>query len=209
MKKRILLLFFFMSLLSCQSQTKKPESKGVIGGPCEGCEAIFEYGQNILTATDTLPNFQNNEPQIKIVGTVYHKDGKTPAKNVIIYIYHTNRDGIYETNGNEKDWGKRHGFIRGWVKTEEDGKYAFFTFRPAAYPDGREPEHIHMTLKETDKNAYYIDDITFIDDPKLTKSEKQDLKNRAGSGVVELNSEDGLLVGRRNIILGLNIPNYD
>jgi len=198
-----------MSLISCQSQSNKSESSRKVGGPCEGCEAIFEYGQKILTSYDTLPDFQNNEPKIKIVGTVFQKDGKTPASNVILYIYHTNRKGIYEKKGNETDWGKRHGFIRGWVKTNENGEYTFFTFRPAAYPDGREPEHIHMTVKESDRNEYYVDAIMFIDDPKLTTSVKQDLKNRAGSGIVELKTEDGILMARRNIVLGLNIPNYD
>jgi len=209
MKTSIFTVLFLMSLVSCQSQTKKVESNRHVGGPCQGCEAIFEYGKKVLTATDTLPDFENNEPKIKIVGTVYQKDGGTPASNVILYIYHTNRKGLYEKKGNEKAWGKRHGFIRGWVKTDEDGKYTFFTFRPAAYPNGREPEHVHMTVKETDKNEYYIDDIMFIDDPKLTTSEIQNLKNRAGSGIVELKTEGGILVARRNIILGLNIPDYD
>ncbi|RMA56293.1 dioxygenase family protein [Ulvibacter antarcticus] len=209
MKNIIYILLFCMSVVSCQSQTKKSESNRIVGGPCEGCEAIFEYGQKILTSTDTLPDFQNNEPKLKITGTVYKKDGKTPASNVILYIYHTNREGIYETKGNEKNWGKRHGFIRGWTKTDEIGQYTFFTFRPAAYPNRLEPEHIHMTIKESDKNEYYIDDIMFNDDSKLTNSIKQNLRNRAGSGIVELKVEDKILIAKRNIILGLNIPDYD
>ena len=66
-----------------------------------------------------------------------------------------------------------------------------------------------MTVKEPSINEYYIDDIMFIDDMKLTTSKKQNLKKRAGSGIVELISENGILTAKRNIILGLNIPNYD
>lgn len=128
-----------------------------------------------------MPEFQNNEPQLKITGTVLKNDGKTPAENVIIYIYHTNRHGIYETRGNETGWAKRHGFIRGWVKTGKDGKYTFYTFRPAAYPDGSEPEHIHTTVKESDKNEYYLDDYLFDDDPILT----QRVRNKLNIGVVQ------------------------
>ena len=209
MKITIYILLFLISLTSCQSQTKKTESNKIVGGPCEGCEAIYEYRNKKLTNSYTLPGFQTNNPKIKITGTVFNKDGKTPAANVIIYFYHTNRNGIYEKKGNEKGWAKRHGFIRGWIKTNNNGNYTFYTFRPASYPNGQEPEHIHITVKEPDKNSYYIDDIRFIDDPKLTNSEKQNLKNRAGSGIVELKIEKGILTAKRNIILGLNIPNYN
>lgn len=198
-----------MTTISCQSQTKRNVFSEIVGGPCEGCEAILEYGSKKLIATDTLPGYIENKHKIKLTGIVLKKDGKTPVKNVIIYIYHTNRQGIYETKGNEKGWAKRHGFIRGWVKTDNQGKYTFYTFRPAAYPNGLESEHIHMTVKEPNKSEYYIDSVVFNDDPKLTNSKKQNLKNRAGSGIVDLKIENEILTAKRNIILGLNIPNYD
>lgn len=201
----LLVLWIFTS---CNAQTKNTTSK-LVGGGCEGCEAIFEYGNKNLTSIDTLPKFQNNEPKLKITGTVFKKDGKTPAENVIIYIYHTNRNGIYETKGNETGWARRHGFIRGWVKTGKDGKYTFYTFRPAAYPDGSEPEHIHTTVKEPDKNEYYLDDYLFDDDPILTPRTRDRLNNRGGSGIMKPIEENGMLTIERNIILGKNIPNYE
>ncbi len=209
MKKTIFILFCFLSLASCQAQTKKSQPAKIVGGPCEGCEAIYEYGDEKLLNSITLPGFQNNEPKIKITGTVFQKDGKTPAENVILYVYHTNKKGVYETKGDEKGWGRRHGFIRGWLKTNQEGRYTFYTFRPAAYPNRSEPEHIHIIVKEPNKNEYYIDDVLFTDDPRLTHSEKQNLKNRAGSGIVALKIENGILTAERNILLGLNIPDYD
>ncbi len=190
---------------SCNAQT----TTKLVGGGCEGCEAIYEYGDKKLILIDTLPEFQNNEPKLKITGTVFKNDGKTPAENVIIYVYHTNRQGIYETKGNETGWAKRHGFIRGWVKTGKDGKYTFYTFRPAAYPDGSEPEHIHITIKEPTKNEYYLDEYLFADDPTLTLDDRQRLSNRGGSGVVQPKMGNGLFAIHRDLILGLNIPNYD
>lgn len=190
-------------LTSCQAQSSKK-----VGGPCEGCEAIFEYKNKQLTSVDTLPEFRRNEPKLKITGTVFKEDGKTPAENVIIYIYHTNRQGIYQTKGNETGWAKRHGFIRGWVKTGNDGHYTFYTFRPAAYPDGTEAEHIHITIKEPEKNEYYLDEYLFDDDPLLTQSIRNRLKNRGGSGIVKQKMEKGILTIKRNLILGKNIPDY-
>ncbi|WP_445908614.1 dioxygenase family protein [Yeosuana sp.] len=207
-KIRLTLLLALWVCTSCNAQTKNSTTK-LIGGGCEGCEAIYEYGDKKLTTIDTLPEFQNNEPKLRIKGTVFKKDGKTPAEDVIIYIYHTNRQGIYETKGNEKGWAKRHGFIRGWIKTGKDGKYTFYTFRPASYPDRSEPEHIHLTVKEPDKNEYYLDDYLFDDDPILTQSKRDKLNNRGGSGIMKPIRENGMLTIERNIILGKNIPNYE
>lgn len=205
---QISLLIVLWVCTSCNAQPKSTSVK-LVGGPCEGCEAIFEYGNKKLTATDTLPGFQNSEPKLKITGTVLKKDGKTPAEDVILYIYHTNRQGVYEKKGNETGWAKRHGFIRGWVKTGKDGSYTFYTFRPASYPDGTEPEHVHLTVKEPDKNEYYLDDYLFDDDPALTQSQRNKLNNRGGSGMMKPIEKNGILTIERNIILGKNIPDYE
>jgi len=47
-----------------------------------------------------LPGYIETDPKLKISGTVYNSDGKTPAENVILYVYHTNRDSKYEPNKN-------------------------------------------------------------------------------------------------------------
>ena len=211
MIRLIFISIFAFTFSACQTQTKSdaPKSTKIVGGPCEGCEAIFEYGSKKLSPVDTLPEFENYQPQLKLSGTVFQKDEKTPASNVIIYIYHTDRKGVYPTIGNEKGWGKRHGYIRGWAETGKDGKFTFYTFRPAAYPNGRAAEHIHITIKEPHKNEYYIDDVVFEDDPLLTKKAKVELRNRGGSGVVTIHLQDEMQVVKRDIILGLNIPDYD
>ncbi|MEP5612231.1 MAG: intradiol ring-cleavage dioxygenase [Cyclobacteriaceae bacterium] len=199
-----ILLAFLIS--TCQSQDNR--SKKPVGGPCEGCEAIHEYGQVNLSPVDTLPEFQKTEPKLKLTGTVYEKDGVAPASNVILYIYQTNRGGIYPTNGSEKGWAKRHGYIRGWVKTGRDGRYTFYTFRPGAYPNRRAQEHIHITIKEPAKNEYYIDEFVFDDDPLLTDRIRNNARNRGGSGISTLVFKEGILAIERDIVLGLNIPNY-
>lgn len=202
-------IYFFTALLlnACSGQ---PNSKAhlLVGGPCEGCEAILEYNNRALSSTDTLSYYEENEPKLKITGTVYLENEITPASDIILYIYHTNREGLYLTKSKEKGWIQKHGSLRGWVKTGIDGKYTYHTFRPAAYPDGREPEHIHITVKEPDKNEYYIDSIVFDDDPLLTESVRDKLENRCGSGIVKPILKNGILNIKRDIILGMNIPNY-
>ncbi len=59
------------------------------------------------------------------------------------------------------------------------------------------------------KNEYYIDSIVFDDDPMLTQNERNKLDDRGGSGIVKPTLKDGILIVNRDIILGLNIPDYD
>ena len=42
-----------------------------------------------------MPDFTAAKEQLKITGIIYKKDGKTPAKDVILYAYQTNEKGIY------------------------------------------------------------------------------------------------------------------
>jgi protocatechuate 3,4-dioxygenase, beta subunit len=195
---------------SCAQKSDSRKSDKAVGGGCEGCEAIYEYGNKVLNAVDTLPDFNERGPKMEISGTIYHKDGKTPAKDVILYIYHTDQTGEYSTKGNAKGWGKRHGYIRGWIKTGADGKYKFYTLRPGAYPGRQNPEHIHPTIKEPGYKEYWIDEYLFEDDPILSQHEKNSQPGRGGKGVVTVSKgSNGLQVVKRDIILGLNVPGYE
>ena len=105
--------------------------------------------------------------------------------------------------------GKKHGHLRGWMKTNAQGQYEFKTIRPASYPGSRIPQHIHPIIKEPGLSVYWIDDFLFSDDPFLNNQEKSNLQNRGGSGILSLKKDtNGVWVGERNITLGLNVPNY-
>ncbi|SEB52004.1 protocatechuate 3,4-dioxygenase beta subunit [Tenacibaculum sp. MAR_2009_124] len=202
-RTRLFCLAISILTISCRAQQSK-----TIGGACQGCEAIHEYENKKLSPVDTLPGFYNNTPRLKISGTVFKKDGETFAENVILYIYHTNRHGIYEKKEKESGWGKIHGYNRGWIKTGKNGNYTFYTFKPAAYPNRSEPEHIHLIVKEPHINEYYLDSYFFLDDPLLTPNKKEKLTNRGGSGITKPTINNGILSIKRDIILGRNIPNY-
>lgn len=210
MKKLLMCIPFFLLVLACEAQEKQniEDKAGLVGGPCEGCEAIYEWGDKNLSPVDTLPDFREEGPKLKITGTIYQKDGKTPAKDVILYIYHTDQKGVYPTRGHETGWAKRHGYLRGWIKTGADGKYAFYTLKPATYPDRSEPAHIHATVKEPGLNEYYLDDYLFENDPLLENAKLNEYP-RGGFGIVSLKRENTLLIAKRDIILGLNIPDYE
>ena len=205
---RITILSLLLITSCKESQGQSTNSNKTIGGPCEGCEAIYEYGDTILNAVDTIAGFHTMNEKIKLYGTVFQVDGKTPASDVILYFYHTNDMGIYPTHSNSKGWERRHGYLRGWIKTDKSGHYEIYTSRPASYPNTTISQHIHVTVKEPNKNEYYIEDFFFDDDPNLPDNFRNKDKPRAGLGVVKLKG-NGIKTGKRDIILGLHIPNYN
>jgi protocatechuate 3,4-dioxygenase, beta subunit len=206
----ILINLFFFSACS-QNKKTEPGPKQHIGGPCEGCEAVFESRVPFdkLNWIDTLHDFNEPGPKIMISGVIYQADGKTPAEDVVLYIYHTNQNGMYTNKNNESGWALRHGYIRGWVKTNEKGQYKFYTLMPASYPNSTAVKHIHPVIKEPGKNEYYIDEFIFDDDPFLTAERRnRPQKQCGGDGLIKLKNENGILTGERNIYLGKNIPGY-
>ncbi len=213
MKQYLFLLVLIPSCHLACSQTSHPNKRitGNIGGPCEGCEAIYECPVPFdkLENKVWLPDWQEKGTKLAVNGVVYQADGKTPAANVVLYLYHTNQKGIYPKKGDETDWAMRHGYLRGWLKTNEKGEYKFFTLRPAPYPNSSAPAHIHVTIKEPGKNEYYIDEYLFDDDPFLTSQERAAQRGRGGSGILYTKEvEPDFLKAERNIILGRNIPGY-
>lgn len=207
--RKCTIIFLITYGLGCAASHSQQAAEYKLVGNCEGCEAIFEYGNEILHPIDTLPDFSDAGPKLKITGTIYKPDGKTPAEGVILYIYHTDQTGVYPTKGNEKGWARRHGYIRGWVKTSADGRYTFYTLRPASYPNSENPQHIHPIVLEPDGKYYWLEDLNFADDPLLLARMRNPEAPRGGSsGVLHLQREGDLFVGRHDILLGKNVPGY-
>ena len=208
---------FTMLLIICMEACAQSEENAensrrekTVGGACEGCEAALEYGDKPLTSLDTLPDFHDAGPKLEISGTIFHRDGKTPAEGVILYIYHTDQTGEYPTKGDETGWAKRHGYIRGWIRTNADGQYRFYTLKPGAYPGGGNPAHIHPIIKEPGLKPYWIDEYLFEGDPYITEADRKRLPQRGGPGILKIEKrKDGMLAVRRDIILGLNVPGYE
>ncbi|NOT51040.1 MAG: intradiol ring-cleavage dioxygenase [Chitinophagaceae bacterium] len=207
----VLIFLSTFSVCSCQQPAKKAAASDIkVGGNCEGCEAIYEspIAFDQLKEVDTLPDFTEDGPKLEVNGIIYKADGKTPAPGVVLYIYHTDQKGKYSKKGDEKGWGKRHGYIRGWVKTDQNGFYKFYTLVPASYPNSNNPKHIHPTIKEPGLTEYWIDEFLFEDDPLLPEAEKEKRQPVGGNGVLKTEMKDGMLKATRNIILGLNVRDY-
>jgi len=206
-------------LTSCNGQTKETnkasDKSQSVGGAFENSEFTYYGIPKTISSTDTNSGWNQNGQKLLLTGIVYEFDGKTPVPNVLLYYYHTNTDGKYVHKSEEKrsmppnELGQTHGYIRGWVKTDSLGRYFIYTVRPGVYPTKDAPAHVHVTVKEpNDINEYYIDDFVFDEDKLVNTAYRNKMENRSGSGVLRLVQKDNLFIGERNIILGLNIPDY-
>ncbi len=125
--------------------------------PCAGAKASA-----VLTKPD--------EPGVplRVRGTVYRSDGKTPAPGVILYVYQTDATGLY---AREAGADPR---IRGWMRTDAAGRYEFTTIRPAPYPNRTEPAHIHTQLWGPGVPPQWNVELLFADDPLVRPAEKRE-----------------------------------
>ncbi len=205
--KNLILPFLACAILSA-SCAQPQNTDRVVGSACEDCDMMFEGMPSNLSWQTTIAGPDEPGESMIISGIIYKKDGKTPAPGVILYVYHTDAKGLYSPAPRQTS-AKRHGHLRGWIKTNEQGRYEIKTIRPASYPNSRNPQHIHPIIKEPGATLYWIDEFLFDDDPVLTEQEKARQEKRGGYGVVTLKKNDkGVWIGKRDIILGMNVPNY-
>ena len=158
MDRRTLLIQTTVLTAALASRAIAAPRETVIGGPCEGCEWVFEGQPETLRSRARIAPLEEPGMPMIIEGTVTTVRG-APARNVIVYAYHTDRSGIYPRAAN------RHGTLRGWALTDVEGRYRFDTIRPGAYPSRDVAEHVHMHVIEPGIGTYYIDNLEFQDDP--------------------------------------------
>lgn len=208
MKRRQLLLGLLCAPLLPVSLRLSAGHEPVIG-QCEGCEAVFDgLPTRPPSRVRIAPADEPGEP-LTLSGTVTDAAGR-PQAGVIVYAYHTDQGGLYPLTASPAGQAaKRHGKLRAWATTDARGRYQFDSIRPGSYPDGDIPEHIHMHVIERGRATYYIDDVMFRDDPKLTPRQAKELsRGRGGSGLSIPERRNGVWFVRRDIALGMGISGY-
>jgi len=206
-----------ISLTSCYGQNRKEgtqrvakqEVDKIVGGGCDGCELMFVGMPTNIQSVDTSSAWNEKGQRLLVTGKVLKLDGVTPAANVIVYYWQTDNNGYYSPGKGFDKKAEKHGHVRGWVKSDENGSYSIYTIRPARYPNSDFLQHIHLSIKEPNiDDEYYTDALVFSDDRLLTGAKKKKFKNRGGSGILRVLIDKEMQVAEHSIILGLNIPNY-
>jgi len=136
---------------------------------------LFSSPDRVQTDTLTEPPSQlvalcaPEEPgeKLEFWGRVLDYRGQ-PLSKAAVVANHTDRSGLY----NSPDAGTRIPRLRGVSITDEAGRFGFTSIRPAAYPNGTDPAHIHLTVTAPAHRMRYVE-YWFSDDPLVTKARRE------------------------------------
>ena len=132
-----------------------------------------------------------DEPGTPLVveGRVLEPDGATPAPDVVVFAYQTDRDGVYFGPGKPgAPWR-----LQGWARTDGKGRFELRTIRPGPYPGRRVPAHIHLTLESPAHGRQWTPSVLFADDPLVSPAEREKSAAAGRLGRVrEVRTEEGV-----------------
>lgn len=193
MKNLMPLIYFVCLLVSFQVLNAQRSDKD---------SPIYDYSEQHLNNTDTIPDFASKPDKLKITGIIYESDGITPAKDVILYVCQSNEFGDYEMKRDENR--KRYVHHRAWVKTDADGRYTFYTFMPGKNRDVKELKQIQRIIKVPGKKEYKMNSFFFKNDPLIADLS---LACRAGTvaSMIDLKKQGNMFVATRDIKLERNV----
>jgi protocatechuate 3,4-dioxygenase beta subunit len=110
-----------------------------------------------------------SEPGTPLVihGRVFDTAGRAPVPGAIVFAYQTDRGGLYDAPGSTPHSWR----LRGWARTDAEGRFVFETIRPGAYPGAKIPAHVHFNLFMPNGERYHAGELQFADDELVPPSE--------------------------------------
>ena len=145
-------------LLSCSSDGASASRASASGSPSEPDPKSLSWRTKVVS--DAEPG----EPLV-VEGRIFDADGKTPLEGVVLYFYHTDARGIYSDA--DGSGGPPNPRLKGWLKTDAQGRYEFATIKPASYPNSRNPAHIHAKTSGAGRAEQWIEEFWFDGDPHI------------------------------------------
>jgi protocatechuate 3,4-dioxygenase beta subunit len=144
------------------------------------------------SAPSTITIASKSEPgeRLTVTGRVYDAVTARPLEAVSLYVYHTDIHGHYSANTTRSDDPR----LRGYIRTDKQGRYEYSTIKPGPYPDARVPSHIHYVVT-ADGYKQKVFEIVFEGDPFIDDRIRADAKNEdSGFSVrrLERGSDGGL-----------------
>jgi protocatechuate 3,4-dioxygenase beta subunit len=108
-----------------------------------------------------------------IGGIVHAEDGRTPLRGASVYVYQTDSRGYYAADDPRASDNPR---LRGYMRTDAQGRYEFSTVRPGSYPGTRNPGHIHYHVSAPGYRERVFE-IVFEGDPFIPEQWRRDAGN--------------------------------
>ncbi len=127
---------------------RRPLTRTELTGPLDLTQKL-QPGDNNLASLE--PGHMAVGQLIHVSGQVLDEDGR-PVRGAVVELWQANSAGRYYNSLDTRDAPLDPNFIgNGRTRTDGDGRYAFFTVKPGAYPvpdSGRwwRPSHIHFSV---------------------------------------------------------------
>lgn len=114
----------------------------------------------------TITTKEEPGERLTVSGIVFGADGKTPLSNASVYVYHTDATGRYTPGATDDNRNPR---LRGYLRTDAQGRYEYSTIKPAPYPGDGPPAHIHYHVNAPGYRERVFE-IVFEGDPKISNN---------------------------------------
>ncbi|MGC1203559.1 MAG: hypothetical protein WA839_01575, partial [Flavobacteriaceae bacterium] len=101
-------------------------------------------------------------------------------------------------------YSKRYVHHRGWVKTDADGRYTFYTFIPGKFLRVKELKQIHRIIKQPGQPEQEISSFFFNDDPLLANLTLE-ARAKTIKSMLKLKKEGDMYVATKDIKLNDNV----
>lgn len=137
------------------------------GGPVYADDKDAGGGARDASWSTTIAGESEPGERLILAGTVFGRGDGKPREGVTVYVYHTDANGFYRN----KPWGRPR--LRGWARTDAQGRYKFQTIKPGPYPLRRNPAHVHMTIAVPGKVEWWIPELRFAGDSFLSSQESE------------------------------------
>jgi protocatechuate 3,4-dioxygenase beta subunit len=154
----------------------------------EALERAQRGRPRVLAAKGCIAPAAEPGTPLVIHGRVFRAGGTTPAPDMIVFAYHTDAQGHYDVpSAGPHSWR-----LRGWVKTDADGRFEFTTIRPAPYPRRNVAAHVHLSIEGPGVPRQSAG-LLFEGDPLLTAAERKDSAKAGRFGTVRpIENRDGV-----------------
>src|SRR5687767_3813605 len=140
------------------------------------------------------------EPGERLVvsGVVFGADGRTPMPGASVYVYQTDARGYYAADDARASNNPR---LRGYLRTDAQGRYEYRTVRPGSYPGTRNPGHIHYHVSAPGYRERVFE-IVFEGDSLIPEPWRRDSTNpESGVAIVRLEAAPNGKRGVQNVTL--------
>jgi protocatechuate 3,4-dioxygenase, beta subunit len=118
-------------------------------------------------AARIAPPDEPGDPLV-IHGRVLAADGRSPVADALVFAYHTDRTGVYAPEGSPAHTWR----LRGWARTDSQGRFEFRTIRPGSYPSRRQAAHVHFNVF-TAEGSFHGGALEFDDDPLIGPDDRR------------------------------------